>query len=259
MAKVLHIVNGITVSNALKEVFNENQLKEENHILSVDNPLSVGPLFHFDTKKGAERRTLYFDSIYDKLGYTCLKEEVTTLTDFLKFRFFEYDKIIIWHGENTAEILLKALCCAKINHQLYCINVSKLNSDTCFAVLSVSECNVETLKSYIGKEVLLTKVEVELYQKIWAKTIQKKEQFRIYKNAEIKEVSEDYYDNFILAYATEKWQRAIKVIGAAMGDNTQLTAYIFVGSRIVALINSGKLIVKTSVLPLTDAYVALPS
>lgn len=244
MNNFLHIVNGFAETSLLTEVLDSIDLPHNNHILSIYNLLALGPLLNPSSKENQHYRNEYFRKLDANIGYEHDEDYDSTVYDFLHFDFEKYDKIIVWTGDSTSEVLLKTLACSTVPKDLFEIKVSKYFTDSGLQFFKLLECKPAHVKKMLGKEELISPEEKDHFAKMWSKTIKSPEQLRIIENENLLEVSESYFDQQLMENVTTDWQKIIKATGKSMAMINQLPNYEFTCSRYFSLAKNKKLLLK---------------
>lgn len=254
--KVAHIVNKAPAHQVINQVVSELSIQDHNHVFYIERTLSIGPLFQIRTIEGEIKRAEYFKKLEKSIGCEYV-ETIYTITNFMRIDLSSYDKIIVWHGPNASELLLRSLFCYLLPFPLYSIDISKWNNAGTRPLSKVTECSPENIKAFIGTEEQISQDDHKRYKEEWTRAMESKSNLRIYNNQRIEEVEESYFDPYIISKASKEWVWAMRLAGASMGWNLLLTDDKFVTSRIVHLVESGILQSRDNLLPLREAYVRL--
>ncbi|OAD41442.1 DUF3658 domain-containing protein [Polaribacter atrinae] len=239
----LHIVNGSSAAGLLSFVLRENKINKENKVCCFNDFLAVGSLYNLTTKEGIEQRSTYLYNLINRTSREkkSSKEIQKDLTTFYKHTFNNYEKVIVWFGENTSEELLKLLCCNLVKQSLlYEINVSSEKIEE-YKLRAVPECSPEIVKQLLPKAIKISKNEYEDNNKEWNKINQSKSLLRIYQAKKIESVQEDYFDKSILEECKNEYTLLLKITGQVMGKNKQLITDTFIIYRILYLIETNQL------------------
>lgn len=239
----LHIVNGDSAAGLLRFVFSQKGISNENEVSCFNDFLAIGPLNNLPTKEGLEQRSKYLNHLINQVPSekTSSKEIQKDLTSFYDHTFNDYKKVIVWYGENTAEKLLKQLCCHLVKQSiLYLINVSSEGSEG-YRRRAVAECSPEIIEQFIPKLRKIAQIEYEENIEDWNKITQSKSLLRVYKTNNIIPVQEDYFDISILEECKNKYTLLLKIAGQVMGKGKQLITDTFIIYRILYLIETNQL------------------
>lgn len=239
----LHIVNGSSAAGLLRLVFKENKTSTENKICCFNDFLAVGSLYNLTTKEGIKQRGDYLSNLINKTSDEKIsgKEIQKDLTTFYSHTFNNYERVIVWYGENTSEELLKLLCCNLVKQSLlYEVNVSSEKIEK-YKACAVAECSPEIIKQLLSKAKKVSQKEYEDNSKAWNKVMQSKSLLRIYQAKKIESVQEDYFDKSILNECKNEYTLLLKIAGQVMGKSEQQITDTFIIYRIQHLIEAKQL------------------
>ena len=117
--------------------------------------------------------------------------------------------------------------------------------DGSFAAQSVSRVRPDGLRSLLGKERPITGQEQTEARRVWQRLREENAPFRVVTESGLMSAEADHFDPLLLDRATPEWRMVARVIGEAMGYNSE--PYDQVGDlmllqRIIALVDGGKLL-----------------
>lgn len=258
----IHIVNYSTSVEFLKDLFSENKIADENSVYCFDEFLSIGPLFEIETKNGMEKRREYSNKILELIGYPHIPNDKNEITGLFNFDFSKFNRVIVWHGKNPQEQLLKAICCQVIPQNiLYEIDISKAPFiDGSARPRTSEECDNRTLKLLLSTDKQIGLQDYSIFKELWKKVSLSKKELRIYTGDEkIVSVPESYFDQLIIDSCNEEYMSAMRVIGTVLGSSKQSITYTFIAYRIIYLINQNRIISNHDIqnLNLTGLFVKL--
>lgn len=241
--KNLHIVSGKSAAGTLNFVFKEQKNSNDNTVYCFNDFLSIGPLSDLTTPKGIEERSQYLFNMINKAfnEELSIKEIQNDIKHLYNYSFSDYDRIIVWYGENASEKLLKLLCCKLVNQsQLYKVNVSTEYLDG-YALQAVGECSPENMEKLLSCIKKISLEEKKQHTEEWNRITQSKALLRIYDSGKIKNANEFYFDRLILKKCTDDYTLMFKVAGEVMGSSEQVITDTFIIYRIFHLIKMKQL------------------
>ena len=241
--KSIHIVNGNSAAGTLKHVLKNDKKYSTNIVYCFNDFLSIGPLFQIESNIGQLKRKTYLSELIHKIDSDYpLNEIINDISECINFNFSDYDNVIVWHGNNAPERILKLFCCKIIrNKKLYEVDVSKLQTEANIPY-AVAECTPESVKILLNSS---SKVSQEDYTKSnqkWNQITLSKSKLRIYNSSgNIENVPETFYDQFIIEKCTNEFTLALKIVGIVLGESGQLIGDTFITYRLLYLIEAKKL------------------
>ena len=240
--KIIHIVNGNSAAGTLKSALKKDNIYITNIVYCFNDFLSVGPLFQIESKIGQKKRKTYLSELIREIESDYPLREITNnISEFLNVNFNDYDKVTVWHGNNSPERILKLLCCSVIeNKNLYEVDISKLQTEERIP-LAVGECTPESIKTLLN---MSKKIHQEDYTKSaqkWNQITSSKSKLRLYNFGEIENAPENYYDQLIIEQCTNEFALALKIVGKVLGKSNQLIGDTFITYRLLQLIKAKSL------------------
>ena len=101
------------------------------------------------------------------------------------------------------------------------------------------------LRSLFGSEGQVTAQQAEKARRQWRQLREENAPFRVVTPAGLTSAPVDHFDSLLLERVTTEWRKVARVIGDAMGLNSEpylQTGDIMLLSRVIALIDAGKLL-----------------
>lgn len=241
--KSIHIVNGNSAAGSLKFVLKKEKIDDTNKVYCFNDFLSTGPLFQINTSSGQQKRNSYTSKLINKVDSNYpLNEIIDDISDFIRFKFSDYDKVIVWHGNNAPERILKFLCCKFTdNKNLYEVDISTFQTSGKIP-WAVGECTPETIETLLinSSKKIFKQDYVECNQK-WDQINKSESNLRILNLGNIEDVSENFFDQMILEQCTNEFIPALKIVGKALGKSKQLIGDTFIVYRLFHLIETKSL------------------
>lgn len=225
-----------------------------NHagLLSCSDQFSIGPVYEMDLPMGFYDRINWIGSFLEETmepGMTLddVDDRLERISDFYKkLAWIENDhKVIVWYGQNVIEQIGIRLVSALLpNCELYGIALDGNQLKTQGVVPEprcIAECPTALLMEMLS-EIRLIDPELRQQWKIeWQQLIQTKGNLRIWENAQIRSVAENYFDMQILANCEETFKPAAEVIGHVLsGDDCEVCCG-FLNLRVKQLVETGML------------------
>jgi len=248
MGKYVHIAFGDSAAGTLKYYFAHNKNEYNGEVISFREDLSVGQLHEIDTEKGLKKRIKLFEKMFKEVFIDDYFEdfEKEFMDTYEMVKTITQDKrIVIWHGENTAnQVGIRYLIALLRNRELYEVNVSESYISDYNSNIYKPRCLAECVPEEIHHLILtINKLEQERCNYLmndWDVLRTSKEYLRILKDNKIVGVDESFYDHDILSNCTFNFKKAASVIGKTMGESVQLVGDTFIDYRVRKLIESGK-------------------
>ncbi|WP_338779129.1 DUF1835 domain-containing protein [Metabacillus sp. FJAT-52054] len=217
--KKVHVIFGYSY---LRQVLKELNVLEEDFIITFFDNFAVAPIRNLETENGQKER---FDWIKNNFH----DEETEVYVDYLQKALTQLSSIPenvpinIWVSENAHEqtgLLFTMHLLSDRKNNIYQVDTGKLYKELFkkkskkFAPLFSGEITLEELQTIYKyskeNQKILSNLEPAEFKKHWLSLSENSGMLRIWENGEIKNVSEDYYDNFII-------EKAKKVIGKKKG------------------------------------------
>lgn len=170
------------------------------------------------------------------------------------------DKIVIWYGPNSMELITLYQICHKFRfHNLFKSYTGDLQIKATFDSANVGACNQEQILKLLKKIQPLAHDEKVNYANELGRLMDENEMVRIFKDDSVISEKETFYDALILSNITNVYIKAARVVGGTMGQSKYLVGDMFIDYRMRVLINSGELMhKKNKKLPMRFMSIKLP-
>ncbi|MDQ0496620.1 DUF1835 domain-containing protein [Paenibacillus brasilensis] len=254
----VHIVVGDSFAGSMKIALKQLGWEDTHRIISFRDNYAIGPLWKLQEEIGRSHRREWFrDHIYDEYG------EYAELDDFLLMEQFAaisaQADITIWTGNNAPEQVGLRLAMYLLRNMPNPIRIKNAADAYSHEVrrrdttgLRSAEISADQLKSIVnksGKGIPLTKEERGRLVEEWYELSLQPEVLRIWKDREIVNVAEDYYDVYILKKVNKLHQqqpqpdfmKSARVIGEVIGYLDQQIGDEFFEYRLRYLAYNGQL------------------
>jgi hypothetical protein len=265
---IYHIVTGDLASASLKEAIAMNT-EMEGEILVIKDVLSVGPLQKEEGQKFSELRTVFWQQVApnDKnpIHADDLDRLLQTGNELSKN---ESDKVWVWVAPWPADIctyhwMLQYL--GKYIGRLYVINIAGLpfldEDGKVFFPRSIAEIQPKELVKARRLARLVTPAELEVDGDEWKKIVKENAGIRTLEGGKrLLSKNEDYYDNQLISFVSQQYQKASKIVGQALSKFNIPTGDMYLGWRLRKMVEADRLQLQGDVSKtLKDYEVRLPS
>ena len=240
--KNIHIVNGNSAAGTLKFVLKNDNLTITNTVYCFNDFLSIGPLFQIESEIGQQKRKKYLSELIREIDSDYPLSEVTdNISEFINFNFNEYDRVTVWHGNNSPERILKFLCCSVIeNKKLYEVDISKLQTEE-RVPFAVGECSPESVKTLLNMSIKIPQEDDTKSTQKWNQITASKSKLRLYDFGKIENAPDTFFDQLIIEQCTNEFTLALKIVGQVLGESNQLIGDTFITFRLLHLIKEKSL------------------
>jgi hypothetical protein len=253
--KTLHIAPGDSAGGCLRLAVRDAEVP------SWRDDLSCGPIASDDPGERAKWWSPFRSDRNIEADLKAFWDHVST-TD---------DRLVVWFGRHSASELAFFLAWAdRLGDRPYeYIDVAGLrfpgrgDSRTMGPpVQSVGIMNQEMLKSLLGSERVPTPEQRQDFHRTWHQLKAENAPFRIVTAEGLVSAPLDCFDPLLLERATPEWRKVARIIGETMGYHYE--PYIQVGAvmlqtRVVALVNEGKLLADGDPWDMGSCSVRLPA
>lgn len=237
--KYLHILFGDSAYGAFKYFLRTNTGNEFNgDIINFRDDLSIGSIYNLTINN---KRYEYFNKLFRDLGWRCneegIKNDILSNYDNL-LRIDKNDKIVIWYGNNTRELLaFRFLVDFLKDNEIYEINVSQCKvNDNEYCPRAVAECTPETLGEMLVNVKQIKEERIILLKNEWEEVTKSKGELRIVRGGRVVNVDESYFDKRLLKNIGYDFENAARVVGTVMGSSEEMIGDIFLHYRLICLI-----------------------
>lgn len=244
MNKIIHICFSESTRGSIRHALSENLL-EGSMVISFCDDLSHGPIANVEM----HNRAIWWNKVLPKDEFDYIEDVKQNYKDFFqKICEIKNETVYMWYGENAYELcgLMYAILSVECNiKNLYIINVSNITYNKGlkneYKPRYSGEIVPEKFINFIKSK---TKIDEETFNNIkelWSKLQEENTLFRICENGKVISVSEDYLDEFILGYTNEKFRKAARIVGEALGYSKIHVSDTFIFWRILEMIQLGKI------------------
>lgn len=234
--KLLHIVLGDWVAGTLKEACRTLGLPGRVH--SIADELSHGPLHD-----GYARAVYFKTQIYGHSRDFCIPDDAfedwTVLAKFLHDRAF--DAITIWSSFAISDAIFLRMACARLRG--FDVRVDSVNTSE-GAWHGVGVNSPEQLAAHYSHRVPLSMDDRTHLASAFDEIVARADLLRVYDGERIVSADSDYFDSYVLSFATPEWERAVRVIGNCLGhraNDKMMIGDFFFEWRLRTLIRAGRL------------------
>ncbi|NRS16304.1 DUF1835 domain-containing protein [Brevibacillus sp. HB1.4B] len=272
-----HICFSLSAYGTLRSVFRKQNLLQTESIICIEDDFSVGPLHQLETATGMNERIEWIHSFFKQVE-PISNEDLTTIKAYLLRNLTlpsqvpDGSSVILWYGQNASDSIgiryvVSMLQDKNLSFEGIDITAFSVNCD--YKVRNIDGNEVSYVLKSAGA--LPPKLVVDAYQVKknmpaplvqslileWEKWSQSDSTLRVYKQGEVLEVSEDYYDALLLEHASNKFQKAARVIGTVMGESDQCIGDTYLTYRVHELIKQGLLQYQGELMPLRRLEIGL--
>lgn len=244
MANTLHIVHGLSAKGTLKLYFEQTNINED--IFALEIVLKYGHFSNDELKYHPKFDRELFLNYNDFEHYT----KCDNLTEFIDYNFDEYEKIVVWHGNNVEDLLMLYLSCSLIKGKLYDVDISEIKylfphlTQVPFS-LPLYACSIENLYILYSKIKPITNELKQKNRSLWLeskRTLSGGPLIIIDCLNNLLKVNYDYFDEFILSKCTYEYENVAKIIAIILCDIDFGIGDSFLHARIINLIRQNKLV-----------------
>ncbi|WP_081825412.1 DUF1835 domain-containing protein [Bacillus sp. UNC41MFS5] len=245
----------------LKPILKEMGIHKEEPVISIHDNFAVAPITNLHNESGQQKRYEWIKS-----SLRGLEEEVEEYIEEIQKAFIQIHSIPkevpinIWVCDNAHEqtgLLFVLFLLRERTNPITIFNTTKLYSELFkakakkYTPLHSGEIPSEELRAIFkyGQEnqICLTEVERNQFENQWLSLSKHDGTLRLWENGEIKNVSEDYFDEFIIEMAQKVQGKrkkkvfipALRIIGEVYGRIEQYVGDDFLEYRLRKLIEKG--------------------
>ncbi|MGW9528795.1 DUF1835 domain-containing protein [Paenibacillus terrae] len=257
----VHIVIGDSFAGSMKIALKQLGWEGTHRVISLRDNYAIGPLWQLQQEMGRRQRREWFkDHIYDEHDEDAERDDFLLLEQFAAIP--AQADITIWTGNNALEqvgLRLTMYLLRNMSNGIWIKNAadaySRVFKHPDATGLRSGEISADKLQAILSREdkgISLTPKERERMMEEWCELAMKPEVLRIWKDRDIVNVAENYYDTYILnkvdklhkQQAQPDFIKSSRVIGQAMGDLDQQIGDEFFEYRLRALVYNGALEIK---------------
>ena len=247
MKKTLHIISGHSAEGAIKECFKKHEI--DDSIFMVNAAFQYAPLFTNETTLNRRKEVLnnFFNiTDYYGAGYDYTIE----IRNFINYNFNEYERVVIWHGDDVDERILLYLTCSLVKTELYEVDITYIKqhlSNKNIPHVCLCHCSVENIRLLYDRIRPISKEKQMEYATKWYQWSRSDAKLRIMDNdGLIKDVNEDYFDKLLLSYCNDEYTTTARVIGNTFGNCDIRIGDGYLHYRVIQLIKEGRLSARTN-------------
>ena len=265
---IYHIVTGDVAAAPVREAITlEPSL--EGEILVIKDVLSVGPLQKQEDKTFSETRSAFWQEVVNNEKNPVNVDDFDRLAEMInKLNEDEEAKIWMWTAPAPADMCtylwsLKYL--NKFSGRFYVINIAGLpfldENGKIFFPKSIGEIQPKEIVKARKLARLVTPAEFEVDGEDWRKLVAENGGVRIHEGGKrITSKTAEHYDNQLISFASQQFQKASKIVGQALSKFNIPTGDLYLGWRLRQLAAADRLNLQGDVTKtLKDFDVKLPS
>jgi hypothetical protein len=256
----LHIAPGYSAGGSLTQALRD--IRPQDDVIRWPDDLSCGPI---DTDQ-ASTRAAWWDYDDEEWPFEFI------LNEFWDRVFNAQEKIVVWFARHSAtELAFFLNWTDRLGDRQYeVIDVTGVTFPTTMhngtpamtePATAVSHLVPRSLATLIGTERQLSGSEKEEACLRWRHLKRENSPFRIVSEDGLVSAPETYFDHSLIELATGDWQRLTRLIGDAMHKNWKPYIQVYdlmLRSRVVALIDEGKLLADGDPWDMPNCRVRLP-
>jgi len=226
-----HLVLGGSAGGCLRAAVATYGLTGRVHVF--DDDLSHGPLI------SKQARAAYFKVLFQNYGQLP-EDPMPSLVDFdiLPVHLGQdlSPEVCIWAGENASERTFLEMACHQLGH--FKGTVTRVGASGLKAPPYIAAQTPDFLTSLFDQREAIDPVARSAFSESFLHLRDDGATLRKWEAGKIVDVSEDYYDNLLLACCQKEWVSAARVVGMAMGscDEHNLLGDVFLSGRLQHLI-----------------------
>lgn len=241
----------------LKQVLKDVNSHDEEYVVTFEENLSVGPIGNLETEIGQREREEWIRNNLEQIKEPPFSTKLKSTIDQL-VSIPENIPIYIWVSENASEqtwIIFITYLLKNRKNNIYIVNTAQLYRELFkkkakkYIPISSGEIlmeELETIYKYTQEHQTYLSIEERKQIEIqWLKASASSTTLRIWENGEIKFVSEEYYDDFIIEKAKgiigkkKGYILCLRLVGEVYGHIFQYIGDSFIEYRIRKLIGIG--------------------
>jgi hypothetical protein len=242
--KTLHIAPGDSAGGSLIRAIRD--AGQDDEVLPFRDDLSCGPI----DRDEPSARAAWWDQFYDA------SDVAATLGEFWERVATTDHRLVVWFGRHSARELAFFLAwvdrLGERPYQIIDVTGRRLpfrardgSTGLSRPVQSVSIVQPDALRSLLGQEHPITARDRDESRQRWQRLRSENAPFRIVTETGLISASVDYFDPLLLAQATPEWQMVARIVGNAMGYNSEPYFQVYelmLQTRLVALVDQGRLL-----------------
>ncbi len=253
---MIHIVFGASASGSVKWVLREMGLDNTEEVIAFHDTFSIGPIHKLHEEIGIQARFDWMkESMTDEFGDLMDDQKYFETAVGQLASIQDGSQLTVWCSDNAHELtglryvshLLKGRNCdiaiistSEAYEMLFCMKKQT------YTPLHTGEIAPEKLQVIFrqGSRMILTDDDREELEKEWIALSESKEVIRVWRDGTLRNVSEDYHDEFIIQQAKklhrqqskQDYMKSARLIGEVIGHLDQYTGDEFIEYRLRKLI-----------------------
>jgi Protein of unknown function/Domain of unknown function (DUF1835) len=256
--RALHIVPGDSACGSLRQALRDAGRDEE--VLAFRDDLSCGPIATDDPSERARWWAQYYGDLSEAelVSFPALWDRVAA----------SEDRLVVWFGRHSASELAFFLAWTDwLGERPYeVIDVTgrdvPIRRKDGSPMPAVSIIPADRLRVLLGTERPVAAEQRAADQNLWRQLKAEDAPFRVVSAEGLVSAPINHFDALILEQASSEWQRTARVVGATLGQcwEPYVQAYdMMLHVRVVALVESGKLLAEGDPWDMRGSRVRLPS
>ena len=264
---IYHFVVGDMAAEPLKEaVLSEPSMQGE--VVVLKDILHVGPLQKEEGQTFSELRTAFWQNVVANEKNFVPVDDMERLLDISAAMFKDEEiKAWFWMAPAPADVsayhwMLPYL--SKHMGRFYLLNITGLpfldEQGKIYYPKSISEILPKELVKARRLARLVTHAEVEVDTDEWRKLVEENAGIRVHEGGKrLTSKTEDHYDNQLLSFCSQQFQKASKIVRQALSKYQIPTGDVYLGWRLRKLAEEGKIVIQgDSTRALNEYDVRLP-
>jgi hypothetical protein len=259
----VHILFGASTAGCMKWMLKENPRKPKNQVIGFTDHFAIGPILSLDSEEGLKKRIQWFQEHMPKNEFDSFYEdEYEKLFRHTLQQIEEIPEdalITVWAAENAAEqtglrFVLKLL--EERKNEILVVNTNESYNKYCkepdiyHVSMQTGEISPEQMKVILEKTRDDERLSITLREQLveeWHELSRRNEVLRVWEDAQIRSVQENYLDSFMIEIAAElhgkrgkrEFVKSARIVGEVLGRHEQYVGDEFIEYRLLHLIEKG--------------------
>ncbi|TCO74428.1 DUF1835 domain-containing protein [Marinisporobacter balticus] len=245
--KIHHIVAGLSAEGLLKYSIKKDNSEWYGQVIGIPDDFSVGPICYLGREVYDQRKRWLMDTLkitgalddWEELQelYSAMIEKLNQINN--------KDKIVVWCGPNSIEVILFYQLCYKFReNSIFKVSLCELEEHKNIHISLTGQCEPEHILNLTSQIRPITDEEKIYCVKELKRLINENKMVRILEDDRVASKEEEFYDELILENAKKSYLKAPRVIGGTMGKSKYPVGDTFIDYRLRKLIDQGKLILR---------------
>ena len=246
---IYHIVVGDVAGDRLKEtIMNEPSMAGE--VLVLKDILHVGPIQKNEGQTFSETRSAFWNEVVNNEKHPIQVDDMERLLEVSK-KMFDDDTIQAWYwmAPWPADVVGFHWVMPYISKhatRFYLLNIAGLpflnEQGKVFYPKSFGEILPKEIIKARRLARLVTPSEVEIDGEEWRKLVEDNSGIRVHEGGKkLKSVSEDQYDNQLISFCSQQYQKASKIVNQGLSKFNIPTGDLYLGWRLRKMAEAGRL------------------